>query len=152
MPMTKKTIIWFMVILSVCVLTLALAFELLLRSQDAQNAARVQQQERLARQLGVRIKDYPAPDVFPDGYFETVLQPGMTLEQVHAIVRGYASVHHCFKDEELYYYFSKNDDGYPIRFELWYDDQGRFIDLRSEDPNEPVLGLGPACIEGLLGQ
>lgn len=89
----------------------------------------------LATQLGVRVEDYPYPSAFPEGYFYTVLKPGMTIYEVHQIVQGYEKVLHCEDVEtEIYYYFS-SEDGKALRFAIVYDDQWRFWRLRGEDTN-----------------
>jgi hypothetical protein len=110
------------------------------------------QQEELAKSLGVKIDDYPYPGIFPDGYFYSVLKPGMSYEEVHKIVRGYKSVYLCFGRDEDYFYFSENPDDY-WQFELHFDQQGRFIELRSDiDSNSRTLGLDSSCVRGELGK
>ncbi len=108
-------------------------------------------QEGLAKSLGVKIENYPYQADFPAGYFYSVLKPGMTYDEVHRIVRGYASVYRCYETDENYYYFSKEDDE-ALRFRLVYDAQGQFVKLQGEDPNSRTLGLRPGCSIGLLGK
>jgi len=57
--------------------------------------------EELASELGVRISDYPYEKSFPVGYFYTVLKPGMTIEEVHKIVRSYKQVLRCKSYSEI---------------------------------------------------
>lgn len=112
-------------------------------------------QEELAITLGVRIKDYPFVTVFPLGYFYTVIKPGMTLDDVHFIIRGYEKVLRCrdsAKDalyyKEVYYYFSPRDDE-ALRFQLFYDEQGRFLEFQGEDEDSrTIMTLG--CEEGII--
>ena len=109
------------------------------------------QQEKLATALGVKIQDYPYEHDFPAGYFYNVLKPGMTLREVHAIVKGYKEVYHCFGFSELYYYFSGDEDK-AVVFMLTYDNDGKFVDLRGNDPFSSSFGVGSECSVGLLGE
>ena len=110
------------------------------------------QQEELAKSLGLKIEDYPSPDMFPAGYFYSVLKSGMTYEEVHKIVRGYESEYLCFGTDEFYFYFNENSDDYLL-FEMIFDKQGRFTELVSDtDPNSRTLGLNSSCIRGVLGK
>lgn len=144
--MKKKSVL---LIILVTIGILLFSFLWILPTSKA-NARRGQQQE-LARNLGVRINDYPYPTDFPAGYFYAVLKPGMTYKDVHNIVRGYQSVYQCYGTDEIYYYFSNNGDE-ALRFALYYDKQGNFVELQGEDPNSRTLGLGPGCSIGPLGK
>jgi len=128
-----------------------LAISLLYISPSVKESNLRRKQEELAIILGVKIEDYPYQVDFPAGYFYSVLKTGMTYDQVHAIVRGYESVYRCYGINEIYYYFS-NDDDTALRFRLVYDKQERYIELQGEDPNSRTLGLGPGCSGGLLGK
>lgn len=104
-------------------------------------------QEDLAKQLGVKIGDYPYESSFPEGYFYTVLKPGMTINEVHQIVQGYEKVLHCEDIEtEIYYYFSSEDE-IALRFAIIYDDQWKFWRLRGEDTNSPSIRI-EGCKDG----
>jgi len=110
------------------------------------------EQRQLAKELGVKIDDYPSPYAFPDGYFYSVLKPGMTIGQVHNIVKGYRASYNCGLDE-VYYYFSDNDNR-AIRFEVDYDyapvgDDYIFINLMTEDDNSRSIHI-VGCVPGLL--
>ncbi len=105
-------------------------------------------QEHLARELGVRIHDYPGEDIFPVGYFEKVLEPGLTVDQVHNMVKGYTNVFHCSKDIELYYYFSADDDK-ATRFAILYTNDGKLHEVISQDPNSHTLN-SVVCDPGLI--
>ncbi len=111
------------------------------------------QQRKLAENLGVQMNDYAASYAFPVGYFHEILKPGMTLEEIHKLVKGYASVYSCGYSE-VYYYFSKNDSR-AIRFEINYDQPSAgvyvFLSLQTEDDNSHSIHmhackLGPLAI------
>ena len=110
-----------------------------------------QKQDELARTLGVKIEDYPFGKTFPAGYFDSVLTPGMTHTQVHAIIKGYTSVFNCWGDTEIYYYFSSNGDE-ATRFMISYDTDGKYTELQGEDPNSRTLSVSSECSQGLLAQ
>jgi hypothetical protein len=105
-------------------------------------------QENLAKELGVQIDDYPYKSVFPEGYFYTVVKPGMTMEEVHKIIKGYEKVYHCKTYSEIYYYFSV-DDSKAIRLEIIYDDKGNYYDMRGDDPSGYMIKLD-GCTSGLI--
>lgn len=63
------------------------------------------QQEKLARTLDVRIDDYPYPYSFPSGYFYSILKPGMTMEEVHQLIKGYKKILNCHNVSEIYYFY-----------------------------------------------
>ena len=107
------------------------------------------QQEKLAKSLGVNIQDYPYSHDFPSGYFFSALKPGMTIREVHAIVKGYKEVYRCFGYTELYYYFS-GDVRKAVVFLLTYNKSGKFIDLTGNDPFSNSFGVGSECSIGLL--
>ncbi len=143
--MAKKRIPW-LVVAAIGIVAVSLPWVL----PKLQGRARKAQQEQLATNLGVSIDDYPYQGDFPAGYFYRVLKPGMTYEEVHHMVREYESVYRCFGTDEIYYYFSKNDDD-ALRFALYYDEEGRYVELQGEDPNSRTLSLG-GCSPGLLGR
>jgi len=107
-------------------------------------------QEKYAKQYGLKIDDYPYPLVFPAGYYETILKPGMSINQIHATIRGYASVYHCKQYSEIYYFFSKKEEK-AIRFEVTYDERGNFKYLQGEEPDSPTIQLH-GCTEGLINE
>jgi hypothetical protein len=146
MSKNKMVILVAFIIGSIVAILLCIIF--ILNALAPKNAFR-SQQEDLARQLGVKIEDYPVPDEFPVEYFYTTLQPGMTLDQVHSIVRGYEAVYNCSLEEEIYYYFSLSDDK-ALRFMLTYDNQGRYIKFQAEDSNSRTLSLDSSCTQGVL--
>ncbi len=140
----KKNILFSCVLLTVLILSLLYIYPVATRKIDLRN-----KQEALAKNLGVNIEDHPYKVTFPVGYFDSALEPGMTYDEVHRIVRGYERVYRCYGFTEIYYYYSTNHDD-AIRFALVYDDQGRFKRLEGEDPDSRTLGLGPGCSRGLL--
>jgi hypothetical protein len=105
-------------------------------------------QRDLAQVLGVNIEDYPSKKTFPSGYFYTILQPGMTLTEVHDNVKGYEMVLHCGSRSEIYYYLSPELQD-AERFELRFDDQGKYSDFEGEDPNSRTIQTFD-CEPGLL--
>ena len=106
------------------------------------------QQEALAEEIKVNISDYSYEYVFPVGYFETVLKPGMSLEEVHRIVIGYEEVFNCYQDLELYYYFS-SDDHKAIRMLIIYDEHKKYTEIQGEEPGSPTIFV-TGCSPGLL--
>jgi hypothetical protein len=113
------------------------------------------QQEKLAEELGIKIQDYPNERSFPVGYFDTILEPGMTIYEVHKIVKGYVGVFRCFNDSaEHYYYYSLEEDK-EIDFFIFFDTERNFMELKSIEPlnNKTVSSGGPvACFPGLLNE
>jgi len=105
-------------------------------------------QLELAKKLGVRIEDYPYRTSFPAGYFYTILQPGMSIVEVHDIVQGYEEVLHCGKRSEIYYYFSSTLDD-AKRFKLRYDEQGNYLDFIGEEDDSRTLQIN-GCEPGLI--
>jgi len=109
------------------------------------------QQQKLAEQLGVKISDYPYPVSFPESYFVSVLQPGMTPDEVHKVIQGYEKVLNCGNASEIYYYFSMSDDN-ALRFEVFYGiDKFKFEDLQGEDTNSRTIRT-VGCTEGLVNK
>jgi len=108
------------------------------------NATNVVSKERmqseLAMKLGVRIEDYPYRTSFPAGYFYTVLQPGMTLEEVHQKVQGYEKVLHCGSRSEIYYFFSSELED-AKRFKLRYDEHGKYLNFEGEEDDSRTLQI-----------
>ena len=142
-----KKYVWIFGVLFIAMpLSIAILYPIV-KDRDLREKQRVE----LASRLGVRIEDYPYPADFPVGYFYSVLKPGMTYDKVHSIVCGYESAYRCYGTDEIYYYFSKNEDENLMRFALYYDEQGQFVELQGEDPDSRTLGLGPGCSLGLLG-
>lgn len=92
---------------------------------------REQMQQELAIELGVEIGEYPHPSNFPLGYFFTVLKPGMSISEVHKIVRGYKKALRCGETMEVYYYLGENIED-SVRFWIYYDEQGKFREFQGE--------------------
>ena len=109
---------------------------------------RERMQLELAKKLGVRIEDYPYRTSFPAGYFYTILQPGMTIVEVHDIVQGYEKVFHCGNRSEIYYYFSSELED-AKRFKLRYDEQGNYLDFEGEEDDSRTLQIN-GCEPGLI--
>ena len=106
------------------------------------------EQIALADELHVKIEDYPNPSVFPEGYFYDTLKPGMDIEEIHKIVLGYKKVFHCDSYKEIYYYFN-SENTKALRFEIYYDKELKFSELRGEDPNSRTIFIED-CVPGML--
>jgi hypothetical protein len=109
---------------------------------------RERMQQELAKELGVEIKDYPYPVSFPSGYFYTVLKPGMSVAEVHQIVKGYEKVVNCGNVSEIYYYFSAEVEQ-AKRFKIVYDNDGKFLRFEGEEDDSRTLQTY-GCIPGLI--
>jgi hypothetical protein len=96
--------------------------------------------------LQVSIGDYPYPQSFPSGYFYSILKPGMRIEEVHKIIRGYEKVYKC-SEGEYYYYYSQEDDK-AARFFITYDSNGLFKQIEGEDDNSRTFFISKECLEG----
>jgi hypothetical protein len=108
-----------------------------------------QDQIKLAHEIGVKIEDFPSPKAFPVGYYFTILQPGMTLDEVHKTIQGYEVVKNCRNTTEIYYYFSTNDEK-ALRFEVFYGiDKFRFESLQGEDKNSKTIRT-EGCLPGVI--
>lgn len=110
------------------------------------------QQEKLAQEFGVKIQDYPYEVSFPVGYFDNVLIPGMTVEEVHGLIKGYVKVFRCFNNSaELYYYYSLDEDK-GVDFFVFYDKNRSFTELKSIPSTKNSVGSGDpeACKPGML--
>lgn len=106
------------------------------------------QQEKLARTLEVRIDDYPYPFSFPSGYYYSVLKPGMTIKEVHQLIKSYEKVLNCHNVSEIYYFYDSSEEK-AERFEIRYDDQKQFIEFKGEEKDSrSIQTIG--CVEGLL--
>lgn len=105
-------------------------------------------QAELANYLQVQIEDFPYQYSFPVGYFYSVLRPGMTVDEVHSIVKGYEKVLNCGASSEIYYYFSTEDSN-ALRLEIYYTSQGTYEDIMGEDNNSSTLWT-EGCISGLI--
>ena len=112
------------------------------------------QQKELAKEFGVNIQDYPYEASFPVGYFDSKLKPGMTIDEVHEIVKEYVGVFRCFHDfAELYFYYSLDEDK-EIDFFIFYDTERNFRELKSIEIlyNTASSGGPVACSPGLLSE
>jgi len=125
-----------------CVLT----FTILSAQSYVESAPLVRKQQELAKEFGVQMKDYQY--AFPADYFYQVLKPGMSMSEVHDIVRGYEKVLHCGDDMEVYYYLT-TDIKNTQRFYILYDEQFKFTRLQTED-NDSRQVLPNGCSSGPL--
>jgi hypothetical protein len=118
-------------------------------SEWAEQKRILKAQESLALEMGVKVEDYPAPSGFPVGYYYSVLEPGMTLAEVHEMVIGYEQVYHCDRSYEIYYFYS-TDELIAIRFMLSFDDDGKYHYFFSEDENSRERWWTDGCELGLI--
>ena len=105
-------------------------------------------QQQIAQDLGVKISDYPQANAFPVGYFRHALKPGMSIAEVHGIVRDYEAAFACdSRNGEVYYYFSSDPSG-ALRFEIAYDQDMNFDSLGTEDVHQRTISID-GCVPGL---
>jgi hypothetical protein len=132
---------------------LILAICLLFGPSEERNPYQAQQ-DRLAAEFGIRVTDYPYVRSFPAGYFYTLLKPGMSVDEVHKVLRGYEKVFRCgspvdpYYSREVYYYFS-SDDSKALRFQIFYDKQEKYENIQGEDSNSRSIPVDN-CEEGLI--
>ncbi len=119
-------------------------------SRGLNTVLEIKKQRDLAERLSINIDSYPHIPAFPKNYFLVVLEPGMTKKEVHAIVKEYEQVFHCRRSSEVYYYYSKKTDK-ALRFEVLYDEDGRYTKLIGEDDNSSML-YTEGCVPGLLSE
>jgi hypothetical protein len=97
-----------------------------------------------ARQIAQDFRvnhDYPQAYAFPVGYFRKVLKPGMSIDEVHEIVREYETVYACnSRNGEVYYFFS-SDPARALRLEIIYDREMNFDSLGTEDVNQRTISV-----------
>ena len=109
------------------------------------------ERKSLADEIGVNIDKYPPIDVFPSNYFFEVLEPGMSSEEVHQIVRGYKAVFICDWNLEFYYFFSSDGDK-AVRYIISYDEKGNFEFFDSEEDERYLHYFVDDCIPGRFGE
>lgn len=103
---------------------------------------------QLAQELGVNIDDFENPYSFPSNYFDSLLQPGMSIAEVHSIVRGYKTVLHCGNTREVYYFFSNMKED-AVRLEFIYSESGQFKWRGGEDSDSHSIFI-EGCSPGLI--
>jgi hypothetical protein len=108
------------------------------------------QQKRLAQELRVNIEEYPFPELFPAGYFDEILDPGIPVSDVHELVTGYDLVKICDSYKEVYYYFDSTDEG-ALRFEILYDDKKNYKELRTEAGDSRTI-YTKNCRNGIISE
>jgi hypothetical protein len=101
--------------------------------------------EQLAKELGVSLEKYP---YLPRDYFSDSLQKGMSIDKIHTIVIGYEKVFHNSRGQEIYYYFSTDDDK-ANRILIGYDRELKVMKIVQEDENSRTLTTN-GWDEGLL--
>ena len=106
------------------------------------------QQRQLANILGVSLDDYRQFD-FPFQYFDEALKPGMSIKDVHQIMRGYELVFKCRDWGEIYFYFDRRDK-YAFKYLILYDDNKKFESLIVDDINNSMSVSANGCEEGYL--
>ena len=112
---------------------------LLAVSNQRQERELLQKQQELAELLDVDIADYPTPNRFPFEYYYTVLEEGMSIDEVHEIVRGYMNVYHRQRAEIYLFYYEDNSQAMPLK--ILYDDNFRFVTIVAGDPDSGGITL-----------
>jgi hypothetical protein len=107
----------------------------------------ISQQQKLAEFLEVDIKDYRQTD-FPYEYFAQALTPGMSIREVHQVVRGYDRVLSCGDYSEIYYYFHI-DDYKAFRYEIMYIEK-RLKEFSTDDIYNSWRISSDGCVDGQL--
>ena len=111
-------------------------------------------QDKLAIEMGVKIADFPYEKSFPASYFNEVLKPGMTIGEVHRIIKGYEKAYRCrspletYYYREVYYYYS-TEDTKALRFQIFYDKQEKYTRLEGEDADSRTI-LTNDCELGIV--
>jgi hypothetical protein len=105
-------------------------------------------EEELAQRIGIALADYPQVGPFPENYFYTILEPGVSKDEVHSIVTEYEQVFTCYGTDELYYYYSTNDED-ALRFMIHYNEESRFVRMYGEDDDSLTLSK-EGCVLGRL--
>jgi hypothetical protein len=100
------------------------------------------QQKRLAAELGINIKDYPNPRIFPEGYFEAKLIPGTDISEVHRRIKGFSKVVNC-RTREVYYFFDAGED-FSLRIEVLYNADFTVKKIQGEDEDDRTINVS-AC-------
>jgi hypothetical protein len=141
---------YFILLLIVALLACITTIILLMFKPTLFNSSRQKMQKDLAKELGVKIDDYPYRTSFPVGYFYTILQPGMSMADVHKVIQGYEKVLRCDSTSEIYYYFSSELED-AKRFQIIYDDQGEFMRLEGEEDDSRTLQTN-GCVPGQINR
>jgi len=107
------------------------------------------EQIKIAHILGVKIKDYPPSQYFPQGYFLLKLQTGMSVEEVHSIMKGYVSVKKCGDDMEQYFFISDKQDMNVLLLDLIFSEEKFLLDkiVTFDRGNNPIT---TTCVLGQL--
>lgn len=145
MKRSHPLIFWLLGFILICLFT----FAVLSIQSYVQSIPLVKKQQELAKEFGVQIDDYSHS--FPTSYFYTVLKPGMSKSEVHKTVRGYEQVQHCGDGMEVYYYLTMEIED-TERFFIFYDEQGKFKRLQSEDNDSRMNINGFGCRDGVLNE
>lgn len=136
----------FYVLVNICVCIALVSVVWLLPAITS--SPREKEQANLAKDLEVEIAEFPPVSSFPSSYFRSVLKPGMTLSEVHSIVKGYKKVLRCGFQSEIYYYFGTDDKG-AHRIEIFYDQDKKYKKLMGEEPDSRTIQTW-GCTPGQL--
>ena len=116
------------------------------------------QEKKLAELFGINLVEYKRNNSFPYQYFVDNLEKGMSVHEVHQVMRGYEKVLKCGEATEVYYYYYK-DDGLAYRYQIIYD-EGKYFgngygDFRIHEGtrgDDYLLGYENGCMDGLLAE
>lgn len=106
-----------------------------------------EKQERLAITLGVDINRYRRVD-FPSDYFFQELKPGMSVYEIHQIIKGYDQVLRCDDYAEVYFYFNPPDTE-PFKYMILYNEK-LFKSFITEDLSGDRRIALDGCTAGVL--
>lgn len=106
-----------------------------------------QKQRRLADMLGVNLEEYRKVD-FPRDYFAKTLTAGMSITEVHSIIKGYDLSLKCGDWAEVYYYFGTNNKE-SFRYKILYDGE-TYDSFLVDDIYDSMKISVVGCVEGLL--
>ena len=118
------------------------------------------QERKLAELFGINLAEYTRDKFFPYEYFLDNLQEGMTVREVHQVMRGYEKVLKCGDSTEVYYYFYDEDE-LAYRYQISYY-EGKYLGNNfgglqaSEGPRADLYhtlrGYENGCVDGLLAE
>jgi hypothetical protein len=116
------------------------------------------QKRDLANLFGINLVEFEQEKRFPYQYFYDNLADGMTVREVHQIMRRYEKVLKCGDFAEIYYYFS-TDEELAYRYLVGFE-QGKYIGSEygglqaHEGPmgDSWIPGYKDGCVDGLLDE
>ncbi|MGD8456672.1 MAG: hypothetical protein PVF83_09830 [Anaerolineales bacterium] len=81
-------------------------------------------EEKLAMEFGVTKDELSRYRyIFPYYYFDEKLEPGMSIKEVHEIIKGYEVMYDCGIDEIYYFYSTNQRRALRIMVSYGYDNE-----------------------------